>query len=127
MPGAETVSLRLTSPRACVCATLKPPHGLLRGIASPTYIAPSTNIFDGLDELLRGIAAVGELTTRTSDLIVSYGERLSSLVIAAAFAEKGIASAHVDARTVIRTDGHHGKQLLMSLKSSVRCLRARCH
>jgi aspartate kinase len=65
--------------------------------------------FDDLDELLRGIAAVGELTVRTSDLIVSYGERLSSLIIAAAFAELQIASAHIDARQVIRTDGHFGK------------------
>jgi aspartate kinase len=65
--------------------------------------------FDSLDELLRGIAAVGELTARTSDLIVSFGERLSSLIIAAAFAGQGIASAHIDARSVIRTDSHHGK------------------
>jgi len=65
--------------------------------------------FDSLDELLRGIAAVGELTARTSDLIVSFGERLSSLIIAAAFVEKGIAAEHVDARDIIRTDGHHGK------------------
>jgi len=65
--------------------------------------------FDSLDELLRGIAAVGELTARTSDLIVSFGERLSSLIIAAAFVEKGIAATHVDARSIIRTDGHHGK------------------
>jgi aspartate kinase len=65
--------------------------------------------FDALDELLRGIAAVGELTVRTSDLIVSYGERLSSLIIAAAFAEQGHESSHVDARQVIRTDKHYGK------------------
>jgi aspartate kinase len=65
--------------------------------------------FDALDELLRGIAAVGELTVRTSDLIVSYGERLSSLIIAAAFAEQGHESTHVDARQIIRTDKHYGK------------------
>jgi aspartate kinase len=65
--------------------------------------------FDDLDELLRGIAAVGELTVRTSDLIVSFGERLSSLIIAAAFAELGHASTHIDARQIIRTDGHYGK------------------
>ena len=41
--------------------------------------------FDLLDELLRGIAAVGELTLRTSDLVVSFGERLSSVMVAAAF------------------------------------------
>ncbi len=65
--------------------------------------------FDSLDELLRGIAILRELTPRTSDLIVSYGERLSSVMITAAFAERGLPSAHVDAREVILTDDHFGK------------------
>ena len=30
--------------------------------------------FDALDDLLRGISAVGELTERTNDLVVSFGE-----------------------------------------------------
>jgi aspartate kinase len=34
--------------------------------------------FDALDDLLRGISAVGELTPRTADHVVSFGERLSS-------------------------------------------------
>ena len=34
--------------------------------------------FDALDEILRGLAAILELTPRISDLIVSYGERISS-------------------------------------------------
>jgi len=65
--------------------------------------------FDGLEELVHGIAVVGELTTRTSDLIVSFGERLSSVMVTAAFAERGLNSAHVDAREVILTDDHYGK------------------
>ena len=65
--------------------------------------------FDALDDLLRGISAVGELTPRTSDHVVSFGERLSSVIIAAAFAEQSLASTHVDARTVILTDDHYGK------------------
>ena len=40
--------------------------------------------FDSLEELVRGIAILGELTPRTSDLIVSYGERLSSKLCTAA-------------------------------------------
>jgi aspartate kinase len=60
--------------------------------------------FDQLDEVLRGLAAILELTPRISDLIVSYGERLSSRMIAAAFRERGINAAHVDARDVIVTD-----------------------
>lgn len=65
--------------------------------------------FDALDDLLRGISAVGELTPRTSDHVVSFGERLSSVMCAAAFAELGMNSVHVDARNVILTDAHYGK------------------
>ena len=65
--------------------------------------------FDSLDELVRGIAILRELTPRTADLIVSYGERLSSVMVAAAFAEEGIPAVHVDAREIILTDDHFGK------------------
>jgi aspartate kinase len=65
--------------------------------------------FDALDDLLRGIAAVGELTARTSDLVVSFGERLSSRMVAAAFEQRGLDGEHVDARTCIVTDAHYGK------------------
>lgn len=65
--------------------------------------------FDALDDLLRGIAAVGELTERTNDLVVSFGERLSSQMVAAAFEQRGLNGAHVDARTCIITDSHYGK------------------
>ncbi len=65
--------------------------------------------FDTLDELLRGIAAVGELTPRTSDYVVSYGERLSSKIVTAAFGALGLSSALVDAREVMITDGQHAK------------------
>jgi len=65
--------------------------------------------FDALDDLLRGICAVGELTPRTEDNVVSFGERLSSIMVASAFAELGMDSAHVDSRTVILTDDNYGK------------------
>jgi aspartate kinase len=65
--------------------------------------------FDALDDLLRGIAAVGELTPRTNDLVVSFGERLSSRMIAEAFDQHGLRGAHVDARSCIVTDSTYGK------------------
>jgi aspartate kinase len=60
--------------------------------------------FDSLDEVLRGLAAILELTPRISDLIVSYGERLSSRIVAAAFAELGIRAIAIDAREIVITD-----------------------
>jgi aspartate kinase len=65
--------------------------------------------FDALDDLLRGIAAVGELTPRTADLVVSFGERLSSRLVAETFEQHGLRGTHVDARTCIVTDSHFGK------------------
>src|SRR6202041_275416 len=65
--------------------------------------------FDSLDEILRGLAAILELTPRISDLIVSYGERISSRIVAAAFRERQIDSVHVDSRDVIVTDSQFQK------------------
>jgi len=63
--------------------------------------------FDALDELLRGIAAVGELTPRTTDNVLSFGERLSSKIITQAFSARDIHSHLVDARECIITDATH--------------------
>ena len=65
--------------------------------------------FDALDEVLRGLAAIRELTPRISDLIVSYGERLSSRIVTAAFRERGVDAVHADAREFIITDSEFQK------------------
>jgi aspartate kinase len=65
--------------------------------------------FENLEELLRGISAVGELTPRTNDHVAAYGEMLSSKIVAAAFEAQGMPSAHVDSRECIVTDGAHTK------------------
>jgi len=65
--------------------------------------------FDALDEVLRGLAAILELTPRISDLIVSYGERLSSHIVATALRERGVDSVHADAREFIITDSEFQK------------------
>src|SRR6202521_2601036 len=63
--------------------------------------------FEALDELLRGIAAVGELTPRTTDQVAAYGEILSSKIIAAAFSAKGLNAVLVDSRECLVTDNAH--------------------
>jgi aspartate kinase len=67
--------------------------------------------FDSLDEILRGLAAILELTPRVSDLIVSYGELLSSRIVAAAFSEQGLDAVHADARQIIITDSQFQKAI----------------
>ncbi len=65
--------------------------------------------FNGLEELLRGIVAVGELTLRTTDNIAGFGERVSSKIAAAAFSLRGINASHVDSRQCLVTDDNFGK------------------
>ena len=63
--------------------------------------------FEALDELLRGITAVGELTPRTTDHVAAYGEMLSSKIVAAAFSALGMDAALVDSRECLVTDNAH--------------------
>ena len=63
--------------------------------------------FEELGELVRGLAVLGELTPRSVDAISSYGERLSSNIVAVAFRNAGMDAVHVDARRVMVTDRRH--------------------
>jgi len=82
----------------------------LLGTHAFEQIAPELEAdFNGLDELLRGVVAVGELTLRTTDSIAGFGERVSSKIAAAAFSQRGIESAHVDSRRCVVTDETFGK------------------
>jgi aspartate kinase len=63
--------------------------------------------FCELAELVKGLAVLGELTPRSVDAISSYGERLSSRIVALAFRKAGMRAAHLDSRRVVVTDGRH--------------------
>jgi len=62
--------------------------------------------FEDVEELLRGISAVGELTPRTTDNVASFGEILSSKLVTAALLAHGIEATLVDSRDCIVTDGN---------------------
>lgn len=63
---------------------------------------------DELHVLLRGVSLLRELTPRTNDTIVAYGERTTSLLLAALLNSLGVAATRVDARLVLRTDDRYG-------------------
>jgi aspartate kinase len=63
--------------------------------------------FQEMTELVKGIAVLGELTPRSIDAISSYGERLSSYIVALAFEHFGLPAVHLDSRRVIVTDRRH--------------------
>jgi aspartate kinase len=62
---------------------------------------------DQLEEFLRGVAAVHELSPRSNDFLLSFGELLSSRFIAPALTELGLEAQWVDSRECVITDGNH--------------------
>ena len=57
-----------------------------------------------IEDICAGVFLLGELSARTQDKIVSYGELLSSLIISARFTSLEIAHQWKDSRELIRTD-----------------------
>jgi aspartate kinase len=60
-------------------------------------------------ELTSAAAAVSGEDDRALDFLLSFGERLSSVIFAEALAQAGARSAVVDARGLLRTDARFGK------------------
>jgi aspartokinase/homoserine dehydrogenase 1 len=65
-----------------------------------------------IEDICNGVFLLGELSARTKDRIVSFGELLSSKIIAAHLNAQGIENSWVDARELIRTDSHYGSAVV---------------
>ena len=103
--GRAIATRHSTCAARCASGTSPRPANCWAPDFTPNYTAELQAEFDSLEQLLRGISAVGELTPRTSDYVVSFGERLSSMVVTAAFVARDIPATLLDARKVIITDG----------------------
>ncbi len=71
-------------------------------------IANVKMMLNDLDDVFQGIHLVREMTPRMLDFIMSFGERLSCLIISRAITEAGTQCEFLDAREVIRTDARFG-------------------
>jgi bifunctional aspartokinase / homoserine dehydrogenase 1 len=65
--------------------------------------------FQEVRMLFHGLAILGELTPRSLDAIASYGERFSSMILAAFLQEQGIHTRWVDACGFLMTDDQYTK------------------
>ena len=87
-------------------------HGEAASALLPTAPAAFTEaIHDGfaeLEALCKGVFALGELSNRTLDRLMSYGELLSSRLIVAAAQAQGLDAVWADARQLIRTNSRFG-------------------
>lgn len=60
--------------------------------------------FDAMDKLLEGVSVLRELSPRTQDHFLAYGELISSRIVVSAFADQKITAGWTDARQMIITN-----------------------
>lgn len=65
-------------------------------------------LLEELGNIYRGVNLIGDLSERTLDIIVSYGERLSSVIISYIITN----AKHFDSRNFIKTEKQFGKHIL---------------
>jgi aspartokinase/homoserine dehydrogenase 1 len=83
-------------------------RALLDGEERRAADAALRKVFAELDRVLDGIALLRELSPRSLDLAMSFGERLSAELIARICCGQGVPAQFLDARPLILTDDSYG-------------------
>ena len=99
LAGVEALRLRHETVARAVT-----PRGPLR----QRLLADVANAHEEVATLLDGVASLRELTPRTSDFLISRGETLSAMLVAAGLEASGLDARYVPATSLILTDGVHG-------------------
>jgi aspartate kinase len=76
---------------------------------------------DSLRALLSGLLQIRELTPASTDAVVAYGERLSTLLFAGHLVAEGVPCELVPAESVLRTDARHGAATPLTLEIARLC------
>ncbi len=77
---------------------------LLLGSVQKSATQEIKSLLDDFNEVLRGVFQLRDLSAKTLDLVLSFGERLSASIVA-----RYLEGAHyIDARELIRTDSQFG-------------------
>ncbi|MCL2242966.1 MAG: bifunctional aspartate kinase/homoserine dehydrogenase I [Treponema sp.] len=86
----------------------------LKGAERKKAVKNIENSITELSRILDGVSLLGELSDRSLDLIMSFGERLSASLLAQIFTVNGIESAYLDARILVKTDSNFGRAMVLS-------------
>lgn len=83
---------------------------LIRGLSEQDQLIRQFKIFDEeLRSLLYGISITGDLSPRVLDFVMSYGERMSTVIITEALREHKLRAELMDSRKCIVTGSAFGK------------------
>lgn len=65
-------------------------------------------LFNELEDVLKGISLIRELSTRSLDLILSFGERLSTTLIFEILKSQSVDCQYLDSRKLVKTNSSFG-------------------
>ena len=80
----------------------------------------SEKLEQGFSELTRvvdGVSMLRDLSPRSLDLIMSFGERFSASIFTAILSARGFNAVYVDSRPLIKTSGDYGKAVVHTEES----------
>jgi aspartate kinase len=108
LEAAHAAHKRKTGPEKSAKVIAERHAGVLRELALPADLVMAELV--RLEEVLKGIFYLRELTARSLDYVASFGEAMSSQIVAAHFKAVGIpAKAWMGWDAGILTDDHHGE------------------
>ena len=65
-------------------------------------------MFNELDDVLHGVSLTREMTDRTRDFVLGFGERFSAFIISEYLSDSGTPASYLDMREVIKTNQEFG-------------------
>ncbi|MFU8812574.1 MAG: bifunctional aspartate kinase/homoserine dehydrogenase I [Balneolaceae bacterium] len=83
-------------------------RNLLPAQAQSDVITALKLLLNELEDVIHGVLLIRELTPRTRDVLLSFGERMSVTILTAFFRSKGIDTVAADMRQCIVTDAGFG-------------------
>jgi len=83
---------------------------------------PVNEIHKELEKLLEGVFLIREFSMRTKDLVMSFGEKVSSRLLTSFLKSRGIAAQFYDSNQLIYTDNEFGNARINAELSSKRIL-----
>lgn len=85
---------------------------MLKKVVIPTFMADTQtaieSLFNDLANIFRGLFLIKDISAKITDTIVSYGERLSSIIVANTI----VGAVHFDSRDFIRTFSQFDKHIV---------------
>lgn len=127
LSAAKDAEAGRLKPALATVETLRERHAAAaRGIAEATgaRVRFDDALLSELATLLSGVSMLREKTPRVTDLISSFGERLSAPLLAEAVRALGVPSKALDARAFLVTDGRFGAAQCDRKKSDPKARRA---